>query len=647
MITEGMFSAWAWNTGFNQSTHKPFGGERFMKKSVLFILMIMSAFAAVPVAASAEDVATLTRFEGAVDITPRNQQAVPAVKDMGLAVGDIIRTKTGARAEVVFMDGSSLHIAEKTRIEITEYMFDANESKGVFNLFRGKVFSIIKKTGRVFGLSKKNQFEVRTQTAVVGVRGTRFITYFQENISGAVFEEGAGYCYSLNQPDAVRYVEAGQAMMVSNPYRPPVVRPFTESEMQRHLNDVTPSGEGEDSEGIAGGGAGRGDRAGGPGERGPGGGIAGIGLLKGPMQAKALEDIPGNVPAMVVKPVAMTGGGGPGTNVEPPRYEPPPLIVTEGDAPTADIPPCELDFLTSITFPFLSANQKPAGDDWTKLSGLSDHMTISAGADGGAWNISVSEGERRIQIQTGSTMTASETVLLKGRYAKSAAGPANPWVRPASSESAGISEIRNIDQSIWSDRWLIARGEKAWVNLSDMRTGVSSGELAGRFDPNDNTWRAAEHWKSVETSRFLTLTANDAGRKKLEELNIPCVTIGKASLTGRSDKLTVNMNDVTFFGYSTGAAPKIWAAGDVNGDWRNGPEAGHTVNLSGGGLNADFSVTNWDSRQWKADVTGNGALNRTDVSGTVNTRFSGFAGGQYSGEQSGQFQGTAAGIVTP
>jgi len=35
--------------------------------------------------------------------------------------------------------------------------------------------------------------------------------------------------------------------------------------------------------------------------------------------------------------------------------------------------------------------------------------------------------------------------------------------------------------------------------------------------------------------------------------------IGRANLTGNGNNLSVAMNDVTFFSYSTGAAPRIWA----------------------------------------------------------------------------------------
>ena len=163
----------------------------------------------------------------------------------------------------------------------------------------------------------------------------------------------------------------------------------------------------------------------------------------------------------------------------------------------------------------------------------------------------------------------------------------------------------------------------------------------GLFDPVEQTWRAAETWSETETKAFLYAASVTDGQAMLSDVNVPYVEIGKTDLKGSSPTLSVNMNDVTFFSYSTRTAPEIWATGDVSGTWTAAPDIGHRVNLSGDGLSAEFGVTQWHAGQWGANVSGNGTLTRTDVTGTSNVQFSVTAKGKYSG--SGAFSGTAAG----
>ena len=130
-------------------------------------------------------------MKGRVDLTSPGKRARVIKPGDDVNIGDIIRAKSKSRAEIIFNDGNVLRLAEKTRLEITEYLVGKKESKGIFNLFRGKVQNIIKKSaGKLFGIKKRNRFEVHTPTAVVGVRGTNFFTYYQAGITGSVFKEG-------------------------------------------------------------------------------------------------------------------------------------------------------------------------------------------------------------------------------------------------------------------------------------------------------------------------------------------------------------------------------------------------------------------------------------------------------------------------
>jgi len=181
-------------------------------------------------------------------------------------------------------------------------------------------------------------------------------------------------------------------------------------------------------------------------------------------------------------------------------------------------------------------------------------------------------------------------------------------------------EWREIDGPQWSDGHISADIAGAWVDIADAQTGVSGGELMGIFDPNNLNWRVfgTEAW--IETSKFLAMAATDEGRAKLAQLDIPCVQVGVVTLeggytspVGGPEVWHVTMNDVEFFAYATGADPKIWATGDVQGIVNDtayaGSVAGTTATLTGTDFNASFSMNNYDytgTGNWDASVTGAG-----------------------------------------
>ncbi|MFC1869027.1 FecR domain-containing protein [Thermodesulfobacteriota bacterium] len=222
-------------------------------KSIIILFFLILFF---PFVAQAAPAGKFTAVKGKVDITSPGQKAIPAKVGDEINVGDIIRTKSKSRAEITFLDDNSLRLAQSSRIEITEYIVGMKRISGIFKLFRGKIQNIIKAAvGKSFGLKKSNRYEVHTPTVVVGVRGTNFFTFHISGISGSTFKEGSGYGYSINRPDDVIIISAGQTMIATSPDILPVIRPATDLEMKNHEKETSPQG---DEKETTGGGAGRG-----------------------------------------------------------------------------------------------------------------------------------------------------------------------------------------------------------------------------------------------------------------------------------------------------------------------------------------------------------------------------------------------------
>ena len=171
---------------------------------------------------------------------------------------------------------------------------------------------------------------------------------------------------------------------------------------------------------------------------------------------------------------------------------------------------------------------------------------------------------------------------------------------------------------------------------------ISAGSFLGTFSPASYTWQSIQTGAWIETSLFIAMTQTAAGQASLQALDIPYAEVGRANLTGTDGNLTVNMNDVTFFAYSSGAAAKIWATNNISGSYVTDPLAGASVALSGNGLSSSFNVKQWSTNTWLSSVSGAGTYSGTGTLNGSSVNMVGAAAGTYSG---GTFSGTGAGAA--
>ena len=215
-----------------------------MKKIITGILITMLSIWASQ-AVYAKPVGKFIKVEGRVDITRQNKPAEQVTAGDEVFEKDIIRSKSDSKAEILFTDGNVLRLAQKTRVEISEYIVDSSSNKrsAILNLFRGKIQNKVKKLlGSIFG-EGGSRYEVHTKTSVCGVRGTNFFMNYQKGVSSATFKEGFGYGYNKNAPNNVIEVQAGQSMIVPDAYRPPVVRDVSQAEINQLEEETTPKKE--------------------------------------------------------------------------------------------------------------------------------------------------------------------------------------------------------------------------------------------------------------------------------------------------------------------------------------------------------------------------------------------------------------------
>ncbi len=162
-------------------------------------------------------VGKFTLVEGKVDILRGGAMPALSVK-VGdpVFVKDIVRTKSQSRAEILFVDGNQIKIAQRTRIDISEYISDEKRSVGVISLPRGKVEAIVppKVVNRIKLSPEASRFEIQTPVAVAAVRGTGYHVYQTGNTATIYVEEGVVYIFNPKFPDQVIEVHAGEIVTI-------------------------------------------------------------------------------------------------------------------------------------------------------------------------------------------------------------------------------------------------------------------------------------------------------------------------------------------------------------------------------------------------------------------------------------------------
>ena len=98
---------------------------------------------------------------------------------------DVVITGAESRAKIVMVDNNEINVSPDSQVEIQHYEFDPGKDKKevLLNVLYGKVRAKVEQHYD----GKTSKFEVKTPSAVAGVRGTDFMTsYNQSNNSSQV-----------------------------------------------------------------------------------------------------------------------------------------------------------------------------------------------------------------------------------------------------------------------------------------------------------------------------------------------------------------------------------------------------------------------------------------------------------------------------
>ncbi len=158
-----------------------------MRKTIAIILCFMILMANMPLTVfGAEKIsAKLIQMEGDVQvIRAGGEKPFKAFVNMRLTEGDRIITGPSGKAKIEMDDEIIITLAENTRIYLSELRGSNGAKQSSINLQSGGVGSSVKEK-----LKDNSRFEIKTPTAVMGVRGTEFFTqYYNGNVDVRVVD---------------------------------------------------------------------------------------------------------------------------------------------------------------------------------------------------------------------------------------------------------------------------------------------------------------------------------------------------------------------------------------------------------------------------------------------------------------------------
>jgi hypothetical protein len=161
-----------------------------MRHKIRFLVIILTLMALMaPLTAHAAVVGRFSLIVGQVDLLKAGKLPAESAKmEGGVEPGDIIRTKSRAKAQLTMVDNSVITLAPESRLAIADYQYNpAQESRrAVVRLFRGLVHTVVNRVIQ----TEEPDFLMETHTAVIGVRGTNFYTLVGPSFTATYLAHG-------------------------------------------------------------------------------------------------------------------------------------------------------------------------------------------------------------------------------------------------------------------------------------------------------------------------------------------------------------------------------------------------------------------------------------------------------------------------
>lgn len=211
---------------------------------LLAALLLATALACPALAGSIGEIVAVS---GQVDLLKGGQLPAETARiGTPVAVGDFVRTKSNARAEIRFSDGNLLKIGPRSRIAVNVY--EPGAETRTIGLDRGKVEAVVVPPPDRATAAKPKRFEIHTPNAVAGVRGTDLVVNYDNSTTGVLVISLHGgdevYAYSLFHPGTVYNLSERDKVLIRDRQFPAPPRQSTDSDLSALGPDLVLPDEG-------------------------------------------------------------------------------------------------------------------------------------------------------------------------------------------------------------------------------------------------------------------------------------------------------------------------------------------------------------------------------------------------------------------
>lgn len=133
------------------------------------------------------NVAKVVALKGNASIL-RQGEIIQLTRESLLLRDDQITTKDNTKVQLLFKDETIISIGKNSSFYISDYLFDEKNKKyeAKFNMFKGTFKTI---TGKIGKISPQN-FNLKTKTASIGIRGTQIVMNLSKNKEEIFCTEG-------------------------------------------------------------------------------------------------------------------------------------------------------------------------------------------------------------------------------------------------------------------------------------------------------------------------------------------------------------------------------------------------------------------------------------------------------------------------
>ncbi|MEO2154976.1 MAG: FecR domain-containing protein [Nanoarchaeota archaeon] len=186
-----------------------------IKKSIILSILNLGLILNFKTFAANIYVGKVVKSRGRVVVLKKNAFRPISIKRVKgkLFVGDILRTKRKAFAEVKFIDNTKIFLEPETRLIIEDYR---KGDKEVYTTYGKVIYKIAKQT--------HGTFKIKTPTSIIGVKGTELLTFVKDGASIIAVKEGKVEVFNPSVPKVKVLLRENTLTIVkkNSPPLPPV-----------------------------------------------------------------------------------------------------------------------------------------------------------------------------------------------------------------------------------------------------------------------------------------------------------------------------------------------------------------------------------------------------------------------------------------